>query len=80
MHKIDNLVLPLPYCQLLKILMLCWVGTLPFVLAAECGLFLPAVMLLISMAFFGCDATEPPHARAAPRATSQAMHPVRACH
>jgi predicted membrane chloride channel (bestrophin family) len=55
MHKIDNLVLPLPYCQLLKLTQLGFVFTLPFVLASDIGAFLPVVMALISMAFFGLD-------------------------
>jgi len=55
MHKIDNLVLPLPYCQLLKIIMILWVYSLPFVIAADVGLFLPVIMGLTSMAFFGLD-------------------------
>lgn len=33
--KIDKLVLPLPYCQLLKIFLIFFVFTLPFTIAAE---------------------------------------------
>lgn len=53
--KVDTLVLPLPYCQLLKVFLLCWVFSLPFVLAAECGLWLTPTMMLIAAAFFGLD-------------------------
>jgi hypothetical protein len=35
--------------------MLMWVFTLPFVLASEMGLFLPVIMFLIAIAFFGLD-------------------------
>jgi hypothetical protein len=55
MHKVDNMVLPLPYCQLLKIVNLAWVFTMPFVLAQEMKEFLPIIMLLASIAFFGLD-------------------------
>ena len=47
--------MPLPYCQLLKIVNLCWVFSLPFVLANEMQGFLPVIMLLASVAFFGLD-------------------------
>jgi len=53
--KVDTLVLPLPYCQLLKVFLLCWVFSLPFVLAAECGPWLTPTMTLIAAAFFGLD-------------------------
>ena len=55
MSSVSQSVLPLPYCQLLKILMLSWVYSLPFVLAAETRLLLPFVMALISIAFFGLE-------------------------
>ena len=48
-------MLPLPYCQLLKIFLLCWVFSLPFVIANECGHFLYGIMTLVAAAFFGLD-------------------------
>lgn len=33
--KVDDVVLPLPYCQLLKVFLIAWVFTLPFVLVKE---------------------------------------------
>ena len=53
--RVDTVVLPLPYNQLLKILCLCWGFSLPFVIAKETGWFLPFLMFLISTAFFGLD-------------------------
>jgi len=53
--KIDTLVLPLPYNQLLRTFLLIWNFTLPFVIASEVGWFNPIVMFLISAAFFGLD-------------------------
>ena len=55
MDKIDNVVLPLPYCQLLKGFAIMWIYSLPFVLVNECGTFLPVIMALIACAFFGLD-------------------------
>ena len=48
--KVDNVVLPLPYCQPLKAFNLIWVYTLPFVIVAEVGTMLPLVMALIACA------------------------------
>ena len=53
--KVDDVVLPLPYCQLLKVFQIAWVFSLPVVLVQEVGYFLPGVMLLVSCAFFGLD-------------------------
>ena len=55
MHRVHSVYLPLPYCQLLKIIMYAWVFSLPFVLAKEMGTFLPLIELLIALAFFGID-------------------------
>ena len=53
--KVDKMVLPLPYSQLIKIFNAMWVFSLPFVIVAECGVFTPFVMSLIAVAFFGLD-------------------------
>jgi len=53
--KVDKMVLPLPYAQLLKVFLLAWVFSLPFVIVEECGLLTPFVMALIAIAFFGLD-------------------------
>jgi len=55
LHKVDQIVLPLPYNQLLKLMLLGWNFTLPFVIAADVGWFNPMLMFLISSAFFGLD-------------------------
>ena len=55
MHRVHSVYLPLPYCQLLKIVMLCWVFSLPFVLVKEVGNFLPFIMFLVGISFFGID-------------------------
>ena len=51
--KIDNMVLPLPYCQLLKWFELFFVFTLPFVLVHDIGLWTPFISLLSAIGFFG---------------------------
>ena len=51
--KIDKMVLPLPYCQLLKIFQIFFVFTLPFVLALQLGLWTPIVAAFTAIGFFG---------------------------
>ena len=53
--KIDRMVLPLPYCQLLKIFQIFFVFTLPFVLAPQLGLWTPIVAAFTAIGFFGLD-------------------------
>jgi len=53
--KIDTTVLPLPYCQLLKLLLMGYVFSLPFVLAHDMGWMLPPGMALIAIGLFGLD-------------------------
>ena len=55
MHKVDTIVLPFPYNQLLKVFLLAWNFTLPFALVDEVGWFVVPLMLFISTAFFGLD-------------------------
>ena len=55
LHKVNTIVLPFPYNQLLKFFLLAWNFTLPFVMVDEVGWFLPLAMFLISAAFFGLD-------------------------
>ena len=55
MCKIDKLVLPLPYCQLLKIFTLFFVFSVPFVLAPTVGLFTPWISLFLAAGYFGLD-------------------------
>jgi len=54
-NKIDKVQFPLPYCQIVKLLSVVWVFTLPLVLAPKCGSLTPVFMALISMGFFGLD-------------------------
>ena len=53
--KIDRTVLPLPYCQLLKVFEVFFVFTLPFVLAPHLGNWTPIVALFTAIGFFGLD-------------------------
>ena len=55
MHKIDMLVLPLPYSQLLKIFSMFFVYSAPFVLAPTVGIFTPFVSLFLAAGYFGLD-------------------------
>ena len=55
MNKIDKLILPLPYSQLLKIFSLFFVFTVPFVLAPTVGILTPFVTLFLAMGYFGLD-------------------------
>ena len=49
------MVLPFPYAQLLKVLMLVYISTLPFVLVHEMGWGTPVVAAVVATAFFGLD-------------------------
>jgi len=53
--KVDTIVLPMPYNQLLKINLIAWTFTLPFVIVEETGWFCPFCMFFIGAAFFGLD-------------------------
>tara|TARA_B100000795_G_scaffold153695_2_gene115222 strand:- start:724 stop:2439 length:1716 start_codon:yes stop_codon:yes gene_type:complete len=53
--KVDTVVLPMPYNQLLKINLIAWTFTLPFVIVQETGWFCPFAMCFIASAFFGLD-------------------------
>jgi putative membrane protein len=55
MNRIDKLQFPLPYAQIVKLLCVVWVFTLPFVLVPSCGNFTPVFMALIAIGFFGLD-------------------------
>jgi len=54
-EKIDTMVLPFPYCQLLKIFTIFFCFTLPFVLSVKLAAWTPIVCLFTSMGFFGLD-------------------------
>jgi len=53
--KVDTIVLPMPYNQLLKLNLIAWTFTLPFVIVEETGWFCPFCMFFIAAAFFGLD-------------------------
>jgi putative membrane protein len=56
LDKIDKFVLPLPYCQLLKVFLLFYVFSAPFELAPDLGLFWnPIISALAAVAFYGLD-------------------------
>ena len=48
-------MLPLPYCQLLKLFLIFFVFTLPFVVAPELGPWTPVITAFTAMGFFGLD-------------------------
>ena len=54
-NRVDSAVLPLPYCQMLKLLLMSYVFSLPFVIVNEVGWTLPYGMVVIALAFFGLD-------------------------
>lgn len=55
MNRIDKSQFPLPYAQLVKLLSVIWVFSLPFVLVTTCGNVTPMFMALLSIGFFGLD-------------------------
>lgn len=55
MDQIDKTQFPLPYAQLVKILLSAWVFSLPFVLELYSYAFTPVAMFIISLALFGLD-------------------------
>jgi predicted membrane chloride channel (bestrophin family) len=55
MEKIDNLQFPLPYAQVVKILVVIYVFTFPFTIAEACGVFTLPITFLVSIGFFGLD-------------------------
>lgn len=55
MNKIDKLQFPLPYAQIVKMLCVIWVFSLPFVLVEFAGYLTPLFMTLIAIGFFGLD-------------------------
>jgi len=55
MCKIDDVVLPLPYCQLLKTILMFWNFTLPFVIVKETELAVIPTCFVTALAFFGLD-------------------------
>lgn len=55
MNKIDKLQFPLPYAQIVKLLSVIWVFSLPFVLVEFAGYLTPLFMTLIAIGFFGLD-------------------------
>jgi len=48
-------VLPFPYAQLLKILMMLFVFSLPFVVVDELGVLTPPISMVVALAFYGLD-------------------------
>jgi predicted membrane chloride channel (bestrophin family) len=55
MEKIDKLQFPLPYAQVVKILVVIYVFAFPFTIAHACGMYTLPITLLVSMGFFGLD-------------------------
>jgi len=55
MEKIDKLQFPLPYAQIVKILMIIYIFTLPWNLVSKCGWATPVIMFFTALGFFGLD-------------------------
>jgi len=55
MDKIDKTQFPLPYAQIVKILVIVWVFSLPFFLIAKSGSWTPLISALAALGFFGLD-------------------------
>ena len=72
--KIDTIVLPLPYNQLLKLFLLGWNFSLPFVISEECGWFLPFIMFVGLFRILSALGGSNPNARG-PRPGSSSHRP-----
>jgi len=55
MNKIDKTQFPLPYAQIVKILVMVWVFTLPFFIVSGSGSWTPIIASLAALGFFGLD-------------------------
>lgn len=55
MDKIDKTQFPLPYAQIVKILMFLYVFTLPFQVVAQCGHYTIFISALAALGFYGLD-------------------------
>jgi hypothetical protein len=55
MNKVDKMVLPLPYSQLLKLFSIFYVFSVPFVLAPDVGFLTPFITVFLAMGYFGLD-------------------------
>jgi len=55
MNQIDKTQFPFPYAQLVKLLLVAWSFSLPFVLERSCGHFAPFAVTLIALAVYGLD-------------------------
>jgi len=55
MNKIDKTQFPLPYAQIVKLLMIVFVTLLPFQIVKDCGYFTLLVSGLVALGFYGLD-------------------------
>jgi hypothetical protein len=55
MDTIDKTQFPFPYAQIVKILNLIWVFTLPFFLVSKSGAWSPIIATLAALGYFGLD-------------------------
>lgn len=55
MNRIDKTQFPFPYAQIVKILVIIWVFTLPFFIVDKCGPYTAVVTALAAIGFFGLD-------------------------
>ena len=55
LNKIDKTQFPFPYCQIVKLLLIIWLFTVPFILAESVGWATPLVMPFIALGFCGLD-------------------------
>jgi len=57
MNKIDKTQFPLPYAQIVKILTIVWVFSLPFFLVSSTGNWTAVISSLAALGYFGLDET-----------------------
>jgi len=55
MDRIDKTQFPFPYAQIVKILVIVWVFTLPFFIVEKCGPWTSVITTLAALGFFGLD-------------------------
>jgi putative membrane protein len=55
MEKLDKVLFPLPYNQIVKILILTFTFLTPFTIVTACGWATPLIMFFVALGFFGLD-------------------------
>jgi hypothetical protein len=55
MEKLDKVLFPLPYNQIVKLLILTFTFLTPFTMVPACGWATPLIMFFVALGFFGLD-------------------------